>query len=288
MSGVVTCLTCAIAMAADAWGAPIPLTANEHPWGQFLPNSWCIVQTVTISDFEGRAVQSSQTVRMTLQSVEANRITWQESETLEVGGKIDQKQPRIIKQDFFQEPIQDNVRISQGTPVKLMIEKEKKVVPCAIRIYEQRTSGGILTTTIWYTPNVYPYIFRVEKILRTIPEGEGTSGQIVRSSVMLVQETSALKTLRSSRRNRTYTQQTVEKVGNTTKITDARCSCDVPGGLLESTTREFDAQNKEIRRCVSRMTNYFACDPSQRYRNWAVPVPIPVPVPVPVHVETVP
>jgi len=269
-----TWLCCAILLAATGAGAPVPLTANEHPWGQFLPNSWCIVQTVAVSNCEGRVVQSSQTVRTTLRSLEADGITLHESETLEVGGKFDEKQPRIIKQDFFQEPIQENVRISQEIPARLMIEKEKKVVPCAIRVYEQRTAGGILTTTIWYTPHVYPYVFRVEKILRALSAGEGTGGPIIRSSVTLVQETAALKGLRGSRRNRTYTLQTVEKVGNTTKITDARCSWDVPGGLLESTTREFDAQNREIRRSVSRMTNYFAYDPSQRFRPWAQPVPV--------------
>ena len=261
MANVFTGIYCAILLIAAGEGAPMPLTANEHPWGRFLPNTWCIVQTVTIANIEGRAVQSTQTVRATLRSVNEGSVTLQEEETLELGGRIVPKSPQIVKYDFYNEPIlekpsQDGVKVRQGPPEKLMIDR--KVVPCAVRIYEQHTSGGILTTTIWYTPQVYPYVLRVEKILRSVSEGEDAGKQIIRQSVTLVQETSALKTLRVTRRNRTYTLQTVEKAGNITRITDARCSWDRPGGLLESTTRELDSQGVEIRRSVTRMTNYFS------------------------------
>jgi len=181
-----------------------------------------------------------------------------------------------VKYDFCQEPIQENVQIHQGTPVKLEIDGNKRVVPCSVRIYEQQTSSGHLTTTIWYTPDVYPHVLRVEKIVRSASEGESTGGQIIRHSVMRVQETSALKNTRSNRRNRTYQTQTIEKSGNITKITDARCSWDIPGGLLESTTRELDGQNREIRVSASRMTNYssYLAVPMP-YRTWVVPV-VPV------------
>ena len=284
MGNVFVWFCCTVFLAAAGEGTPMPLTANEHPWGRFLPNSWCIVQTVTVSNIEGRAVQSTQTVRTILQSVDESGATLQEKETLELGGRIVEKIPQSVKYDFFNEPIQDKsakdeVQIRHGEPTKLMIDK--KVVPCAVRIYEQQTQGGQLTTTIWYTPHVYPYVLRVEKIVRSSSEGDSASGQsaggqIIRQSVMLVQETSALKALRGIRRNRTYTLQTVEKAGNITRITDARCSWDVPGGLLESTTSERDAQGREIRRSVSQMTNYFAHEtfPLQypQQPTWVVPI----------------
>ena len=263
-------------LTAGGGGVPMPLTANEHSWGRFLPNSWCIVQTVTVSNIDNRAVQSStQTVRTTLQSVDESGVILQKTETLELSGRSVEREPQTVKYDFFNEPTQTGVQIRQGPPVKLMIDR--KVVPCAVRIYEQQTSGGHLTTTIWYTPLVYPYVLRVERILRSTPEGESTGGQILRQSVTLVQETAALRALRGNRRNRTYTLQTVEKVGNITRITDTRGSWDVPGGLLESTTRELDAQNREIRRSVSRMTNYFSHGvfSLQSYRTWTVPI-VPV------------
>jgi len=271
-------LCCAVLLLAAGEGTPMSLTANEHPWGRFLPNSWCIVRTVTVSNIENRVVQSTQTTRITLQSVDDTSVTLQESENLELGGRIVEKRPQIVKYDFFNEPIQENVQVRKGSSAKLEIEKNRKVVPCDVRIYEQQSSGGHLTTTVWYTPYVYPYVLRVEKILRSSPDGESTGGQIIRHSVMLVQETSALRSLRSNRRNRTYSLQTIEKTGNITRITDARCSWDVPGGLLESTTRELDAQNREIRRSVSQMTNYFSHEtfPLQSYyRSWVVPV-VPV------------
>ena len=232
------------------------LTANEHPWGNFPKNSWCIVQTLTISNIDGRTVQSSQTVKTVLENIDENSVTLHKTETVKLGGKSVERIPLTTKCDFFQERIQENVHVSHGPPAKLQMT-DQKVVLCSIRIYSQQTSDGHLTTTIWYTSQVYPYIFRIEKTLRSSLSGDGTEGQIIRQSVTLVQETSALKKLRGNRRNRTYTLQTIEKTGNITKITDARCSWDVPGGLLGSTTREFDAQNKEIRRSESRMSNMY-------------------------------
>ena len=258
----------AVLLTAAGEGVPTQLTANEHVWGGFLPKSWRIVQTVSVSNFEGRTVQSAQTVRTTLQSVDGDGITLQESETLTFDGKIVEKKPQVMKYDFFHEPIQENTQITQGQPAKLMIGK--KVVPCAVRIYDQKTAGEHLTTTIWYTSEVYPYVLRVEKILRGMPDGENPGGKVIRQSVMLVQETAALRTLGGGRRSRTYSVQMEEKAGNITRITESRCSWDVPGGLLEATTREFDAQNKEIRRSVSRMTNYFSYElisPPQQLRT---------------------
>ena len=281
MGNVLVGFCYAVLLVATGESVPASLTANEHHWGRFLPNSWRIVQTVTISSIEGRVVQSTQTVRTTLQSVDEGSVSLLEEETLELGGKIVRKIPQTVRYDFYNEPImekssQDKVKVRQGPPDKVMLDR--KVVPCAVRIYEQQTSGGILTTTIWYTPHVYPYVLRVEKVLQSLPEGDNAGGQIIRQSVTLVQETSALKALRGVRRNRTYTLQTVEKSGNITRITDARCSWDRPGGLLESTTREVNAQNVEIRRSVTRMTNYFSHETfltQPYYRNLVVPV-VPV------------
>ena len=232
------------------------LTANEHPWGNFPKDSWCIVQTLTISNIDDRTVRSSQTVKTILDDIDETSITLLKTETVEFGGQTVERVPLTTKHDFFQERIQDNVQTSYGLPAKLQMN-DKTVVPCSVRICSQPTSDGHLTTTIWYTSQVYPYIFRIEKTLRSSPDSNSTEGQIIRQSVTLVQETSALKKLRGNRRNKTYALQTIEKTGNITKITDARCSWDVPGGLLASTTREFDAQNKEIRRSESRMTNMY-------------------------------
>lgn len=247
----------AVSLAAADGGAPTVLPANAHPWGGYLPKSWCIVQTTTIANVGGQAVQTVQTVRTELQAVDADSVTLQESETLNVNGRSVSKNPQLIKYDFFQEPLQANVKIRQGEPVKLQMSDKKTIIPCAVRIYEQQTPSGQLTTTIWYSAQVYPYVLRAEKVLRSSPAGEDAGGEVIRQSVMLVQETSALKSLRGLRKNRTYTTQTIEKAGNITKITDANCSWDVPGGLLTATTREFDAQNREISRSVSTMTNYF-------------------------------
>jgi hypothetical protein len=273
MGSVSVGLWCVVLLVTAEGGAPMTLTTKEHPWGSFLPNSFCVVQTTTIDNIDGRAVPSSKTVRMVLKAVDRSGITLEETETLELGGRIIPKQPQTIHYDVFQERIQENVRATQGEPVKLMIGH--KGVPCAVRIYEQQTSGGHLTTTIWFTSQVFPYVLRVEKILRSSSSGEKAGGQIIRESVTLVQETSALRNPRGARRNRTYTLQTVEKAGNITKTTDARCSWDYPGGLLEATTVERDAQNREIRRAVSRMINYHVYElkpvPTQRNRT-SVPV----------------
>ena len=277
MGGVFAGLFYVALLTVGGESVPTLLTANEHPWGRFQPKSWCIVQTTIVSSLERQAVRSVQTVKTTLKSIEETSLTLEELETLELGGQIITKKPQIVKVDFFQEPVQDSVQIRQGPSAKIVIDK--KVVPCGVRIYEQQTARGHLTTTIWYTPHVYPYVLRVEKILRSSSAHEDAGERVLQQSVMLIQETAALKSARSNRRTRTYSLRMEEKGGNLTKITEARCSWDVPGGLLESTTREFDVQNREIRRSVSRMFNYSASEAvsvgrtSRYYRTW-VPVEV--------------
>jgi hypothetical protein len=232
--------------------APIQLTANEHPWGRFKPESYCRMQTTITSQYGEQKITSVQELKTTLISVEKNGITLQEEESVTIGDKIVEKTPKTFLYDFFQELVQEGAKISAGTPTKLMIDKQ--VVPCEVRIYELSTPVGRQTTTIWYTAQLFPYVMRVEKVLRCFPTDKDPSEQVLSQSVTVVQKTSALKS-RGSKRG-TYNLQTTEKTGNVTKLTESRCSQNLPGGLECSTTREFDAQGKVIRTLETRLTNY--------------------------------
>jgi hypothetical protein len=245
-----------LAAAGDDDNTPTLLTAREHPWGNYLPQTWRTVETLSISNVGGRLIHSRQTVRTVLKDIDETGVTLEETELTRLGGRIIEKPTQTVKYDFFQERIQSDVKITQGAPVKLMIKGNRKIVLCSVRIYEQLTSSGILTTTICYTPQVYPYVLRVEKILRSAPDDDNAGGRVIRESGMLVVETSALKPTRGNRRNSSYTSQTVEKSGSIVKTTDASYRWDRPGGFMEATIIERDSRNREIQRSISRMVNY--------------------------------
>jgi hypothetical protein len=236
-----------------AGGEEIPpvLTAKEHPWGHFEPGSHCTIQTVITTNVGSQTSKFYRATKAELISVDKNGVHLQETETAETGNKLPGKERQTMRDtDFYQETVQKETQVRQGPLSKLMIGR--KVVPCLTRIYETKTADGDLSVTIWYSPQVCPYVLRTERVLRSAAADK----PVVYQCVAAVQETSALKS-KFGRNDKTYSIQITEKTaGNITKITEERGSWDIPGGILYSVTREFNEKNEEIRVTVSRTATY--------------------------------
>jgi hypothetical protein len=234
---------------------PPLLTASEHPWGRFLPQSWVCLQKITRTNHEGYRMVDVRETKTTLQSIDPDGVTLQDVLTIGAGGKRTENPPNIRRFDFFQQPIQDEVSIRNASPTKLMIDH--LVVPCEVRIYEQTTPSGKRKTTVWYSTQLYPYVLRSENVLRSIPTDKEPEERILDMTITEVLETSAFH-LRKSKFG-TYRLRTTQKSGNVTTITEASCSRHVPGGILQKTTREFEGKGneiREIRTVTTRLINY--------------------------------
>jgi hypothetical protein len=245
---------------------PPVLTALEHPWGRFAPQSWVCVQKITWTNREGYRTADVRELKTTLQSVDPDGVTLQDVLTTGTGGKQTENAPIIRRFDFFQQPVQEGVQIRNAAPTKLIIDH--LVVPCEVRIYEQTTPAGKRKTTIWYSTQLYPYVLRSENVLRSIPTDKEPEERILDMTITEVLESSAFH-LRKSKLG-TYRLRTTQKSGNVTTITEMSCSRHVPGGVLQKTTREFEKKGniiREIRTAETRLINVYYAGVSSNSRQ---------------------
>ncbi|MDR2440480.1 MAG: hypothetical protein LBE12_14055 [Planctomycetaceae bacterium] len=251
------------------------LTALEHPWGRFSPQSWVCLQKTTWTNREEYRTADVREIKTTLQSVDSDGVTLQDVLTTSIDGKRSENAPIIRRFDFFQQPIQDGVQIRNAAPTKLIIDR--LVIPCEVRIYEQTTPSGKRKTTIWYSTQLYPYVLRSENVLRSIPTDKEPEERILDMTITEVLESSAFH-IRKSKLG-TYRLRTTQKSSNVTTITEMSCSRHVPGGVLQKTTREFERKGnviREIRTAETRLINvYYAGVSSNSPQYPATIVPDP-------------
>ncbi len=216
------------------------------------------MQTVTWTSQGGQQTGQVKETKMVLLSIDTESVTLEETASVGMGGRWLQSAPQKNRYDFLQEPILEGVEVTVLPPHKLTIGN--RIVPCERRMYVRQTPFGKQKTTLWYTTQIYPYVFRVERVLRSIPTEKEPEERILNQSVTEVLDTSAFY-LRKSRFSGTYRMQTVLRSGSMTTVTETSCSRYVPGGVYQETTRELDAEGKEIRMSETRLINYHCAAP---------------------------
>lgn len=234
------------------------LTVREHPWGCFYPGSWRHLQTVTWTAQVNQQTGQIKETKTTLISADEEGVTLEEAGSVMMGKGWLQSTPQKKRYDFYQEPIADGVEVKLLPPHKLSVGN--LIVPCERRTYQQETPFGKQKTTLWYTTQVYPYVFRVERVLRSLPTDKDPEERILNQSVTEVLDTSAFY-LRKNRFSGTYRLKTVRRSGSMTTVTETSCSRYIPGGVYQETTRELDAEGKEIRTSETRLINYHCAVP---------------------------
>ncbi len=236
------------------------LTAQEHPWARFLPQSWTRTRTITTTEQEGRKVRNIIETKTVLEDVGQSSLTLKATSTIEVNGRSVETPAQRKTVDFFQEPIVDGVKIEQRPSTLLTVERQ--LIPCEVRSYLLQTGDTRQRTTVWYSTQFYPYVLRVERILKAVPTEKNPEEKILSSSTTEILETAALLLRRS--KLGTYSYRTIAKTGDITTITETFGSRHIPGGLLRETVRELNRDGKEIRSIETRMINYY-------FLTWAPP-----------------
>ncbi len=237
------------------------LSAQEHPWGAFLPKSWVHTQTTSWTTQAGQAAGartlSVRESKTSLESVEPNGVTLKKTQTLTMGGKQVQTTPQIKRYDFYQELMEPGMTARQEGTGKLLINN--LVIPCQKRVYEQKSDTERRTTTLWYTTQLYPYIFRAETALVALPTESEPVERVLRKSLMEVYESAALNVWGSREGLYRYRIKTTE--GPITTMTEAIGSRYVPGGVTQETVREYNGKGVEIRVTETRLINFFRMSP---------------------------
>ena len=237
------------------------LTAAEHPWGRFVPKTWTCTQTITWNYQDQQQTVMVRDTKTTLESIDDDGVTLQQASSTYVGGRRIESAPTLHRFDFFQEPIQENTVISNGGAGKLAIKNTNMVIPCEKRVYETPGPTEKQKTVIWYSTQLYPYIFRIDSVLTRLPTEAEPEERILRRSTSEVLESSSFHPRWS--KLGTYRIRTVKNDGSITTIIDASCSRHVPGGIVHEIIREFDASNKEVRTVETKLINYHCAIPHQ-------------------------
>lgn len=228
------------------------LPARCSPWGRFQPGSWRRQQTTTWTRRDGARIPNVTESKITLRSIETDGLTLEEVSTVDMGGKRVETAPVGTRFDFFQQPIRENTILRADASRNLTVSN--RIVPCQTRIYECTTPSGKHRTTVWFSPHIYPYVLRVERVLRSRSTDERPEETTLSRSTTEVVETSAFQ-IRKNKRG-TYRLRTIRNAGGITTITDSFCSRHIPGGVDRETIRELDETGREIRTVETRLINY--------------------------------
>ncbi|MDR2168771.1 MAG: hypothetical protein LBP59_01355 [Planctomycetaceae bacterium] len=229
------------------------LTAMEHSWGRFAPSSWRRVQTTVWTISEGRKIGNVSETKTVLDSVDKNSVTLLEFVTAGTNAETTGIKPVKKQFDFYNVKPDEGAKISNDMPMKLIIDG--RIVPCERRIYEQTSAAVTRKITVWYSTQIYPYVMRIERTVKSAPTTAEPNVKILSQSTFEVTDSAAFRLLTS--KQGTYRTRTIKRSGDVTTVTDSYCSMYVPGGLIKENTHEFDGVGNEIRTSETRLLNYY-------------------------------
>ena len=228
--------------------------ARQHSaWGRFPVGSWQRVRITTQTlDADGKVETVAKTDRKsTLTAIDASGFTLRIEATVEVAGREFEAPVQTVRYGFSGEPIASDAdeKITLIEPSTVTIEGLD--VACRVGQLQRHTDEGEVTTRLFYSDSMPPYILRREtKIV------EPSSGKQV------VQEASATlfvgMPLRVKQEIHTAAVQTVVRsdIKGIVTRTLRWLSSAVPGELVSASTKELDSQGRVLRRSLVELVDY--------------------------------
>ncbi|MDR1485909.1 MAG: hypothetical protein LBT09_13950 [Planctomycetaceae bacterium] len=229
------------------------LTAMEHSWGRFAPSSWRRMQTTIWTINAGRRISNVSETKTVLSSVDDESVTLLEIAATGTNTETDGAKPVKKYFDFYNIALGEGMKITNAEPMKIVIDG--RILPCERRIYEQTTPTVTRKITVWYSTQIYPYVMRIERTVKNIPNTAEPEIKILSQSTFEVTDSSAFRLLTS--KQGTYRTKIIKRSGDVTTVTDSYCSLHVPGGLIRENTQEFDGAGNMIRSIETRLLNYY-------------------------------
>jgi hypothetical protein len=241
-------LTIGLASAVHA-AQETSLPAKLHPWGQFEPGARkvVLVKTETLDEL-GHVVGTSVAETITtLLDVNHDGVTLEVDPCVEVVGKHFEAEPQIVKQGFHGELISPNTKISD--PIDGQIVVGTRTIPCKVQQVESTTSNGKIVTHLYYSPTIAPYLFKRESI---ITDQEGV---VVSETTMEVTSLEMPWNVLGDSRN-VFDTKTVQRTPKGTITTIAKISPEIPGGVVNHSSKEEDKNGRVVRRSTLELTDY--------------------------------
>lgn len=240
------CLAAPLARAAD--GAA--MLRQAHAWARFGQGAWRQVRIVTESfDDKGQLTNSSSTDNITtVQEVGPDHVTLKVEVTVEVEGKRFPSQPQTLRQGFAGENVGQTVSFKP-------LEAETVVVggrPIACEAQQIEIVGGASkeVTQISYSPQVIPPILRRKTTLSDAASGKTTQEALAEVLAIDVRH----RVLGEPKR--AYRVQTLQTTDRGATSTVAVHVSDIPGEIVEQTSKKLDSEGRLERRSRLELVGY--------------------------------
>ena len=228
----------------------VSISARHHCWARFQPGAWKLVRVVTESlDDHGRvqAVNVTET-KTSLLRIDADGAVLQVEVGVEVAGKQFDGRPQCLKQGFHGELSGGAVKFLPAGTGEVSIEGQK--IPCRSQQVEVTSPTGRTVVNILFSDTLSPYVLRRES-KTTDAGGTNVLSETLSEVVALSMPQHVLSEIKN-----VACIKTVQKTPKGSVTTLAMSSPDVPGGVVNQTTKETDTTGRLLRRSTLELVNY--------------------------------
>ncbi|MDR1491519.1 MAG: hypothetical protein LBT05_02180 [Planctomycetaceae bacterium] len=230
-----------------------PLTQRESSWGIFCPGSWTAQRTTTQTYGNDVVVVNTRDTCLTLESVDNHGVFLKKETHIDVADRAFTPDPKKLFVGFCRQVLPESIEIEQLEPQVIIVSRRQIV--CQVCRYTQQLPNQNVTTTLWYSNSMTPYLLRSEEICTQKNEGSNLPETVLSHTIMTVIETSGTRLFKSLLNE--YKIQTIKKTANSTVVSVANYSTNIPGGLIREISVETDAAGRVISRSVTNILDYF-------------------------------
>ncbi len=247
-----SCLTLMLAAGqcvGEVRAQPIGIPREHHVWGKFGIGSWKQVRIQSEAlDSTGQVVNTSIIEsKTTLTSADDEFYTLTVESSVEVGGKKISVPAQVSRRNYQDIPADQSVNTKSLGTSHVTVESRKH----ACRVIQSLTSDALRSTVTntYYADTLVPYVLYREVVVTNLPDEskERTTQQVT----ALAMPHKVQDELRSCAHIK---QLYVHDKGRTQTLV-IQC-LDVPGGAVQYTAKELDAQGTLLRRSTLELVDY--------------------------------
>jgi hypothetical protein len=242
-------LIAAALSAAPVAAQDLAFPRSKHPWGRFPVGSWKAVRTTSESlDEKSRVTSITITeTRTTLVAADDSTYTLSTDSTVDVASRRIIAAPQTTTHGYYGETPGTLESVKHTGDASLTIDG--RTIPCEVRQLILTGQSGKLVSTIHYSSQVPPFIFRRESSVEAAPE------ETRKSSLVEVVALALPQRIRGQLKQASYIK-TTQKFPQASKVTlEVHCQ-EVPGGVAAHWASETDSSGRVVRRSTLELIDY--------------------------------
>jgi hypothetical protein len=246
-NGLSLLLLCLLAAASSAAEGVIP--REHHPWAAFRPGSWKVVQVTSDTlDESGQVIKTSVAeTKTTLLAVHESSYELLVETTVDVGGKKFSPEPVILQQGMFGETVGQTLTVRSLPNTRCRLDQQE--IPVRATQIEIQEKDQRRVMVLNHSDTCQPHL------LQRQTDVYDAQGHLLSQTTSTTHDLNANSTVLGKRCS-TWQRRTEQKhTQGSMLLVEKHCS-EVPGGVIEHTSEEKDANGKLTRRSTLKLTSY--------------------------------